>query len=315
MPSIMLIAMLMMTFMTSTPPAYAANGDRNNETIIITSNQVYAEVERIEADVLSIMKYRNHISTSTLHQLPVHFKSQHVWQKTYEILVKINILRRTENYPTIAVNTLEPTKRLHPKMVYDQTQRILTELALIKVRFNLTQSAPTPAAKTYTNKTPSNVYALLDKVSQDLDTLIGFGFTPSDVFSQVIRLNSDIDLILHAFDITDNSFPPIKHPSSQPRDAFRAGMALLKTVNKIQQSLAIDTTDFSALKHATVTPSNVFELVGLISAELQPIKFSLLLRYDRTPTNKHYEGKTPADVEQLIGWCNNRLKQIRSSRL
>ncbi len=295
------------------PAAHAAS--TSTETIIITPNQVYAEAERIEADVLSIMQQQKLKSTASTHARSIIFKPRHVWQKTYEILVKINILRRATHYPTITVGTLEPVQYLHPKMVFDQTQRILTELQLIKVRLNLVASAPTPPALLQHGKTPNDVYALLDKTSLDLDKLIGFDFTPSNAFAEVIRLNSDIEEILNALNISDTAFPPIKHSNSQPADAFKAGLALLDTVGEIQRYLSIDVSDFSALKKDSIDSSDVFGLIGLINAELQPIKFALSLQNVRTPNTKHYEAKTPADVEQLIGWCDNRLKQIHPFRL
>ncbi len=305
---------LMFVFMTPFS-AYAAQGGNEPSDTLITANQVYAEVERIESDVLSIMKSRKHPSTAKIKTIAVHFKPRHVWQKTYEVLVKINIFRRAENYPTISVSALEPTKVLHPKMVFDQSQRILTELNLIKVRLNILPSSPTPPARKITGKTSNDVYALLDKVSNDLDSLIGYGFTPSNVFSQAIRLNNDVELILQTLDVTDDSVPPLKHKNSQPADAYQAAMGLLQTVNRLQRFLSIDVSDFSSLKKGTIRPADVFELIGLINAELQPIKFALSLPYARTPASKHYEAKTPADVEQLIGWINNRLKQVHSSSL
>ncbi|MDQ6970543.1 MAG: hypothetical protein Q9M16_08540 [Mariprofundus sp.] len=295
--------------------AHAADDNHEASDMLITANQVYAEVERIEADVLSIMKSRKRASTARIKTIAAHFKPRHVWQKTYEVLVKINIFRRAENYPTISVSALEPTKTLHPKMLFDQSQRILTELNLIKLRLNIQHSSPTPPVRKLTGKTSNDVYALLDKVSNDLDSLIGYGFTPSDVFSQAIRLNSDIELILQALDVTDDSFPPLKHKNSQPADAYRAAMQLLQTVNRLQRFLSIDVSDFSGLKKDTIRPADVFELIGLINAELQPIKFALSLPYARTPASKHYEAKIPADVEQLIGWSNNRLQQVHSSSL
>ncbi|MDX8390845.1 MAG: hypothetical protein R8M38_10190 [Mariprofundaceae bacterium] len=284
------------------------------ETIHITSNQVYAEAERIEADVLAIMKKKHQKSSSKTHKVAVNFKPRHVWQKTYEILVKINIFRAMENYPTIAVNTLEPTSVLHPKMIFDQTQRILTELNLIKVRMNITKKYPTPSARIIKGKMPKDVYALLAKISHDLDALTGAALSPSNVFAEVIRINSDIEVILEALNIRDESFPPIKSVKHDPSDAFHSAMELMDAITILQRFYNIETTDFSALKKNNIRPSDVFSLVGLISAELQPIKYALSLRHYRTPFAKHYEDKTPSDVEQMLGWCFNKFKQIRPGK-
>jgi len=309
----MTLALLLWAMVLTVPSAQAAFRDVKAETIEITPSQVYAEVERIEADLLAIMRYRQ-VSPVVYHRtLAVELQSRHVWQMTYEVMVKINILRRQENYPTIAVGTLNPTENLHPKMVFDQTQRILTELNLIKVRLNLVTVSPTPPAKHYTGKRANDVYLLLNKVSTNLDALIGYGFTPSDVFAQVMRVNGDIDAILHALNIYDDAFPPAKKHNSQPIDAMHAAVRLLHTINQLQRKLSLPVSDVSTLMDMShIQPADVFEMMGLITSELQPIKYALSLYHVRTPFSRYYQGKTPSDVEQLIGWCDNRLQQALS---
>ncbi|MBL4775254.1 MAG: hypothetical protein JKY87_04285 [Mariprofundus sp.] len=281
-------------------PAYAAS---------ITPSHVYAQAERIYADVLSI-KAHNKLTARIEHtDIKVQLRPRHVWQKTYEILVKLNLYHRNQ-YPGVAPGSIEPIKDLPPQLVYDQTQRILLEIRLIKNRLNIT--TPTPAAKHYRNKVPTDVYNLLSRASRELDIINSTGLTPSNVFGQVFRINSDIDLILYTLGVADQSIPPSKQADSLPKDAFKAGMALKQTINTLQRKLAIPVTDFSALENGHVTPSHVFALIGLITAELQEIKFALSLQHQRTPAAKFYQGKIPADVEQLLGWCNNKLMQVRS---
>ena len=275
----------------------------------ITPSHVYAQAERIYADILTIKTYDKLTARITNIDTKVQLSPRHVWQKTYEILVKLNIYHR-QHYPGVIPGAIEPIKDLPPQMVYDQTQRILLEISLIKNRLEIT--TPTPAAKYYRNKVPTDVYNLLSRASHEMDIINSAGLTPSNVFAQAFRINSDIDLILHTLGVDDNSIPPAKHPDSQPQDAFKAAMALKQTINTLQRKLAIPVTDFSSLKDGAVTPSQVFALIGLITAELQEIKFALSLHHQRTPAAKFYQHKTPADVEQLLGWCNNKLLQTRS---
>jgi len=278
----------------------------------ITPSHVYAQAERIHSDILAVKRHLNITTTVKTKNSNVRYKPQHVWQKTYEILFKLSIFRRIQDYPSIAVSTLEPIERIQPKQVYDQTRRILAELSLIKEELKI-QTA-TPTARATHNKKPSDVYRLLSRISSEIDIINGQGFTPSHVFAQVIRLNHDIDRILHALNTRDRSYPPVKNQDSQPRDALYAGMTLMTTVTNIQRFLAIDSTDFSKLKKENVQPSDVYALIGLISSELQTIKYTLGLLHMRTPADKFYENKTPSDVEQLLVWCNNKLKQVNTTR-
>ncbi|RMH52489.1 MAG: hypothetical protein D6682_01825, partial [Zetaproteobacteria bacterium] len=266
-----------------------------SEAEAITPDQVFAQAERIKADILTIMAH-HHIAPPPYHRrITVRLRPRHVWQKTYEILTKINILRRKEHYPTLAVGTLDPTEELLPGMVYDQTWRILTELHLIKMRLGLAARHPTPPPRPHHGKRPTDVYLLLDEVSSDLDALNGAGFTPSDLFAQVMRLNGDIDAILRAMELYDRSFPPPRQPGAKPAEAMRAAVALLATTQRLQRKLGLATTDLARLVPPVVHPKDLFEMVGLIIAELQPVKYLLGLTDSRTPVTRRYRGKHPAD--------------------
>ncbi|MDX8391137.1 MAG: hypothetical protein R8K53_01000 [Mariprofundaceae bacterium] len=283
----------------------------------ITPSHVYAQAERIYADVLTLKTHNKPTtttttSTTTTFSADVQLKPRHVWQKTYEILVKLNIYRRAQGYPTLPVSALEPFNNLPPGLVYDQTQRILTEIKLIKEHLNI--AVPTPAARHFSGKMPKHVYRMLSRASAELDTINGKNFTPSHVFAQAFRINNDIDLILDALNIRDTSIPPAKHHNSRPDDALKVGMALMQNITRLQRRLSIPVTDFSSLQTKSATPADVFSLIGLISAELQEIKFTLSLRHQPTEPSRYYTGKTPADVEQLLGWCNNKIDQAHDAK-
>ncbi|MDX8384238.1 MAG: hypothetical protein R8M45_09160 [Ghiorsea sp.] len=280
----------------------------------VTPNHAYAEAKRIESDVDKLRAVYGITSDAPLRQFHVQFQARHVWQKTYEILEKINIYRRLEAYPVINANAMEPLKKFPIKLVYDQTRRILIELELIKVRKGIT--APPVARKVYQGKTPQDVYQLLDKISRDMDLITGQGFTPSHVFAQALRINSDIELILDHLGIQDRSIPPVKMKNTTPAQVHALAIQMLHEVSSLQRRFSLDGTDFSSLKATQRSrPSDVFATIGLISAELQSIKYNISLKNHIAPPAKSFRNKTPDDVYQLLGWVFDKTKQIKPSLL
>jgi len=122
----------------------------------ITPNEVYSEVSLISKELHSIMAYYNikhndaEIKRNT--KITVNLKPRNVWQKSYEIMIKINILRNRHNLPTIKPVSMSPVLQLNPDLVYEQTQRILTELKVFKFRMGIPQKSF--KAKKYKGMTP-----------------------------------------------------------------------------------------------------------------------------------------------------------------
>ena len=100
----------------------------------ITPNDVYAQSMLIQNHLHFLLKYykikHNHYSIMQKTIVTTKLKPRNAWQKSYEILVKTNMLRTLHNLPRIEPVGMEPVEQLNPDMVYEQTQRILTEIKI-----------------------------------------------------------------------------------------------------------------------------------------------------------------------------------------
>ncbi|MEA3372349.1 MAG: hypothetical protein U9Q62_01540 [Campylobacterota bacterium] len=280
----------------------------------ITENEVYAQVRLIQEHVHVLHRYFEldhlHADEGTdQQQMKTELKPRNVWQKSYEIMVKINLLREENKLPFIEPVNMMPVLNLNPDLVYEQTQRILTELKIFQLRMGI--KSPTLKQQTFRGKTSLDVFNGLSHISTSLDELNKGGVTPSFVFAENMRLNDDITLILQHLEIADKTIPDTKNISDTPEDAFNEGMKILEKIKQLQIAAGIDFVDFSGFKKEKPTPSDVFSITQMIIAELQTLKAYVGLRAV-TPAATKYKTKTPAEVTQLMSWNLRKLSLIHS---
>ncbi len=294
---------LLMALTTSAPGIHGAE-------LAVTPSDVYGQADFIIREIELLKAHFNISDTGKVRRIRVEFKPRHVWQKSYEILIKINILREKLGYPVIEVNSLEPVMNITPVLVFEQARRIQTELGLLKMRLGIVGGPD--GYEGFSGKSSSDVYQLLNTISLGLDGINGTGFTPSHVFAQVMRVHWDVVTLLDALEINDVSTPPSRRENTAPVDVFTLSMQFLKEVGRLQTSGGIPKTDFSDLWSDRITPTEVFGAMEIIVAELQTLKANLGLKHAMTPPAAFYEGKTPTDVYQILGWTLRKLKLIKS---
>jgi len=281
---------------------------------IITPNEVYAQAMRIENEMHILHKHygvnHNHDEFIKKVKVRTNLQPRNVWQKTYEIMIKINILRVTYGLPIFEPVNLAPVLALNPDLVYEQTQRILTELKIFKFRIGIKES--NYKVKKYTNKTSLDVYNILNNISNSLDVLNKSEFTPSYVFGESMRVYDDLSILLRYLNIKDTTIPSIRKKSATSHDTFNIAMQALSKVSLIQSSVGIEPVNFSGFLKQNPNSSDVFTMVQMIIAELQTIKAFIGLDDSITPAARRYENKTPADVHQLMGWNLRKIQQIQT---
>ena len=108
----------------------------------ITPNEVYSQVRLIQENVHNLHKHFGMVHDhedegDAQHQIKTKLKPRNSWQKTYEILVKINMLREENNLPIIEPVNMTPELNLDPNLVYEMTQRILAELDIFHYRLDI----------------------------------------------------------------------------------------------------------------------------------------------------------------------------------
>ena len=281
----------------------------------ITPNEVYAQTILIQNHVHFLLKHygykHNHKKDLEKGLVSVKFKPRNAWQKAYEVLVKINILRISHGYPRIEPIGMEPVENLNPDMVYEMTQRILAEIEIFEVREDI--KVPTFELKTFKNKTPVDVYNSFTTISTSFNQLNRSDFSPNYVFSQAMRIYDDLTIILNKLDIKDDTIPDKIIQNATSRDSLIISMKFLSVINKLQRDVGIETVDFSTFsKDKDVTPSDVYTITGMILSELQTIKAYIGLVKSVTPPPLIYMKKVPANIEQLMSWNLRKLELIHS---
>lgn len=279
----------------------------------VTPNEVYAQAFRINEEINLFKRHLNLDETISTQEIKANISPHHVWQKTYEILFKLNILREKHGLPVIAVSSLEPCKKIIPLYVYEQTQRILTELNLLKLILTIEGESDLPPQ--FANKVPADVFNLLNHVSYQIDLLNGTAFSPSVVFAQAMRISDDVDVILRTLEIKNTVIPPAKQENITLLDAFETTLHLLKEIQRVQALVGVEGINWYAFKpNENITPTEIFGMTGIILAELQILKAHFELKHALTPLAKHYENKVPSDVQRVLSWSVRKMKLIQSLR-
>lgn len=276
----------------------------------ITPSDVYSEVKQIEKEVLLLKEYFG--LKKKIKYLPITsaLEPRHAWQKTYEIIIKINILRHTKQMPIIEPSNMQPVLQIDPILTYEQTQRILTELNIFKTRLSINKKVS--KKEIFYMKKPIDVYNLLSKISLELDLINGKEFTPSYVFGEAMRIYDDLSIILSSLNITNETIPPKRLKSYKPADSYQTGILVINKINKLKRDINLEVTSFDFFKREKITPSDVFSLNQVILSELQVLKAYLNLNDYVTPPARKYKNKTPTDVNQLLGWCLRSLTLIKT---
>ena len=279
----------------------------------ITPNEVYGQVMLISDQIHFLLKYydieHDHDGIIKQTTLITKLKPKNSWQMTYEILVKINILRGEHNLPAIEPVNMSPVLKINPDLVYEMTQRILSELDIFAYRVDI--KLPKQNLQTFKGKSPIDVFNGLTHISASLDKLNRFGFTSSYVFGENMRIYDDLTIILQHLNIKDKTIPAKKDINTKPEDTFDVGIQTLQKIKQLEIKAGISFVDYSGFKKEKITSSDVFTITGMIIAELQTIKAYIGL-INITPSAPQYNSKTPVDVDQLMNWNLRKLSLIDS---
>jgi len=280
----------------------------------ITTNDVHAEIQRAYEEI-KILKRHFQITQEVIPppKLSISLNPGHTWQKTYEVLRKISLLREKLGFPVLSVPARQALIKVAPGYSYGQTIRLVTELDIIKRNLNISEK-PDLNTTPVTGKTATDNVNLLRVMSAEMDVLIGAKLSPSHVFAETLRLLDDINTLLDAVGIRDTTIPPTRLPQATPQDVYAEALKILQELYRLKTMTGLDNMDSSGFSnmYATITPSEAYDLVGFALAEIQPLKASLDLKHALTPPAQFYENMSPSNTLQILGWGVRKLRLIRN---
>jgi hypothetical protein len=276
----------------------------------ITPNEVFSEALQIEKEINLLKRHYNLAVVNSVAPIETDLQPRHIWQTSYVVLLKLNIFRHKHGLQGVVPIAVAPAVKLEPTMNWGQMLRILTELMIIKN--NLGISGEVTPASPVQDKRPIDVFNKLNQIAYEMDVINGEPISTSYVYAEALRFNEDVNSILRESGISDAAVPPPNNPNATPQDSLNAAVTLMEEVLRLQRQLGLATTDFSAFhKTEKVLPSDALNMVTLGLAELQVIKARLGMEHTITPAAEFYEGKTPTQVVQLLGYVTNKLRLVK----
>ena len=280
-----------------------------------TPNQVFSITEHILKRLARYRRLRG-IQTSPRKTKVIRgLKPQHVYGKALEIMEKTDVLRQRQNLGPMAVPRY-PLRTITPSEVFDLTQRLDSELALIhrQEEANVELWGTAVQVGEYEDKQPSDVFHNMQKISNLLDTVLGSeGFTPNDVFREVNMIKQEVLLIADSLGQTIPakvwSAPALK-PDTEPSDVLTKAQEVLDLIVLAKRRAGMfGVRDIAVLPGEVVTPTEVFNQVRLIGTELT--EFKVFLNIIATPELLPIQyGKTPAHVLQMLEGITAALRSL-----
>jgi hypothetical protein len=274
-----------------------------------TPSDVYAQAYLLKQKVLYLREKAGITDPFPTVEKQDDKAPRHVLQKSLEVLSKINRYRTNHNYGEISVPNY-PARHITPSDVYAYTKRLNEEVSPFcddKFLKNL-------KVQKFYNKTPSDVYRVLWEVSLGFDKLLGIGgFTPTDVYEQSETIVAIAKFLRQSQGQFDTIKKPIVKKNLYPNHALNTSYKLLKKIAKVQKKLWMKPTKVPSKVYKVTTPTQVYDSLQNIIAEMQRLKTRLgLERYFEV---KHVtDDKTPSDVVANLLYAKELLPEFSMSK-
>jgi hypothetical protein len=267
-----------------------------------TPSDVYSQAYLLKQKVIYLREKAGIKSKFPTVKKQENKSPSHVLQKSLEVLSKINKYRINNNYGEISVPSY-PSRKITPSDVYIYTKRLNNELSpFCEVDF-----LNTLKIKKFKNKTPSDVYQILWEVSLGFDKLLGIGgFTPTDVYEQSLKIVAISKFLRQSQgNFGDVKIETVKE-GLQPNHALNTSYILLSKISKLEKKLWIKPAIVPTKVYKVTTPTQVYDSLQNIIAELQRLKTRLgLERYFEI--EKVNTDKTPSDVVRNLLYAKELL--------
>ncbi len=289
--------------------------DRN--TLVKTPNHVYSLTEHILKELRQYRRIRG-IKSNPGKAIPIRgIQPQHVYGKTLEIIEKINLIRQHQKMGAIT-EPHYPLRKITPTEVFNEALRVDEELNILYRQAGMDSQLWITATdvEEYNDKTPSDVFLNMQRISSLLDTILGTdAFTPYKLYREAQLISQEIENLAQHFDeqiIIDTEVDVQAKPSAHPEDVFNQVKKLLTLVLEVERRAGMfQVYDFSVSPADVITATEVFNLIRVVLSELTELK--VFLGINETPSLyivKKEQQVNLSDVIQLLRESQVSLEQI-----
>ena len=164
-----------------------------------------------------------------------------------------------------------------------------------------------------TEKTPTDVFAVLVEVFVKLDRLCGHDkISHNEVHAQLVRATADVRSILQQGDPASRYRidAPAAEPDRTPRHVLESALAIRETIKQLSERMDMQPTPLpTGVAAGEVGPDHPFVQTQIIIAELNLLKVHLQTT-SSTPLAIPVAGKTPTHVQQQALLMHHLLQQV-----
>jgi len=216
----------------------------------------------------------------------------HVYSKSLEVMQKIAWVQRRLGILPVKVGQI-PVKNITPKDVFASVEILILEIRRLKAQLVIEDEInPAPFVG---GKTPSLVFKSLADASFLLDGLVGRPLSPSDVFTHIMHVHDEMELVAAKLKTTLELDLPIVEGRKRPTEvAQQALRAIFKVIN-LQTRLGMDASGVPNLTLVRVTPAELYEAANIMLAEMVRVKAHLGITLPREE-RRDARNKRPRDV-------------------
>jgi hypothetical protein len=270
-----------------------------------TPNDVFTKILVIRSQVEKI-RALHHIDSPWPVVPPQTNKTpSHVLQKCFEVMEKINRLRRIEKLGEITIPSY-PARNITPNEVYDLVERLEQEFWLVLAhRHDIPPYYLT--SHSIPGKTPNDVYRELWAISYALNPLLGMrGVSPNDAYALSELILAEIRFLRNSQNLIGDIPPPSLSKGHHPNHTLQTASTLLTTIARAQENLWLTPAVPNPVPRRVITASDVYDgLLGIL-AELQRIKYRLGLErvFPLPKTNKRYDSD---DIIRNLQWAKELM--------
>ena len=279
-----------------------------------TPNDVYALSEFILKKI-QLMKDLRGIRAEAKQTTYIYgLKPIHVYVKGIENLEKIAKLKELEGFKPSQSPTA-PNIAITPSEVYELILRLDDEINLlfnyedIQANDNKLESyREVINKKHYKEKTSSDVYDYLWKVSYELDAILNLDYTPNETYVLAKKIENDIQKIAEYFLKHSLNLELKQNISKKPSDVFASSLQLLDKLQYIKDRGNFTSVKTTIPKDKVITPTSVYNALRIVSATISEIRvFYGISESDYTISV--VENKTPSDVYSVVELANRIISK------
>ena len=213
----------------------------------------------------------------------------HVYVKSMEVMSKVAAAQRRLGIAESSVPDL-PVDEISSDDVLAALQDALAGVRRIKTQLVIeTEAVPAFGSGP---QTLSSAYKNLADASVRLDALVGRVTTPADVQRNLGAVIEDMNLIAARLQVALDVDPPEVDGAKESVDVAQQALRASYKIVLLQGRLGMDPSAVPTLTMVRVTPSEAYDLTGVLRAELARIKWHLGINVPST------EGAPPPILSQ-----------------